>query len=77
MLPSERGRQLLGEVDRPYVSWRNDVALFLGPRLTGYSAVSVEDLTAVEVARNIHSHPTLSEAVKEVVHGVEGHMINF
>jgi FAD-dependent oxidoreductase family protein len=45
----ERGRALLGEVDRPYVSWRNDVALFLGPRLTGYSAVNVEDLTAVEV----------------------------
>lgn len=45
----ERGRQALGEVDRPYVSWRNDVALFLGPRLTGYSAVDVEDLTAVEV----------------------------
>jgi hypothetical protein len=43
------GRQELGEVDRPYVSWRNDVALFLGPRLTGYSAVHVEDLTAVEV----------------------------
>jgi FAD-dependent oxidoreductase family protein len=45
----ERGRQQLGEVDRPYVSWRNDVALFLGPRLTGYSAIDVEDLTAVEV----------------------------
>jgi hypothetical protein len=44
-----RGRALLGEVDRPYVSWRNDVALFLGPRLTGYSAIDVEDLTAVEV----------------------------
>jgi len=45
----ERGRQLLGEVDRPYVSWRDDVALFLGPRLTGYSAIDVEDLTTVEV----------------------------
>jgi 2-polyprenyl-6-methoxyphenol hydroxylase-like FAD-dependent oxidoreductase len=45
----ERGREVLGEVDRPYVSWRNDVALFLGPRLTGYSAIDVEDLTAVEV----------------------------
>jgi hypothetical protein len=45
----ELGRQQLGEVDRPYVSWRNDVALFLGPRLTGYSAINVEDLTAVEV----------------------------
>jgi hypothetical protein len=45
----ERGRQELGEVERPYVSWRNDVALFLGPRLTGYSAIDVSDLTAVEV----------------------------
>ena len=45
----EQGRKRLGEVDRPYVSWRNDVALFLGPRLTGYSAINVEDLTAVEV----------------------------
>ncbi len=45
----DRGRQALGEVERPYVSWRNDVALFLGPRLTGYSAISVEDLSAVEI----------------------------
>jgi FAD dependent oxidoreductase len=45
----ELGRQQLGELERPYVSWRNDVALFLGPRLTGYSAIDVEDLTAVEV----------------------------
>lgn len=35
------------------------------------------DLTATEVARNIHAHPTLSEAVKEAVHGLAGHMINF
>jgi dihydrolipoamide dehydrogenase len=34
------------------------------------------DLTAEEVARNIHGHPTLSEAVKEVAHGISGHMIN-
>ena len=34
------------------------------------------DLTAEEVARNIHAHPTLSEALKEVAHGVSGHMIN-
>ena len=45
----ELGRAELGELERPYVSWRNDVALFLGPRLTGYSAINVEDLTAVEV----------------------------
>ncbi len=34
------------------------------------------DLTVHEVARNIHAHPTLSEAVKEAVHGLAGHMIN-
>jgi len=34
------------------------------------------DLTAEEVARNVHAHPTLSEALKEVAHGVSGHMIN-
>ncbi|MFZ1412750.1 MAG: dihydrolipoyl dehydrogenase [Micropruina sp.] len=35
------------------------------------------DLTAAEVGRNIHAHPTLSEAVKEAVEGISGHMINF
>lgn len=35
------------------------------------------DLTVHEVARNIHAHPTLGEAVMEAVHGLAGHMINF
>ena len=34
------------------------------------------DLTAEEVSRNVHAHPTLSEALKEVAHGISGHMIN-
>ncbi|GIF53602.1 dihydrolipoamide dehydrogenase [Asanoa ferruginea] len=34
------------------------------------------DLTVHEVGRNVHSHPTLSEAVKEAIHGLAGHMIN-
>ena len=34
------------------------------------------DLTADEVARNIHAHPSLSEAIKEAVEGISGHMIN-
>jgi dihydrolipoamide dehydrogenase len=34
------------------------------------------DLTADEVARNVFAHPTLTEAVKEAVHGIAGHMIN-
>ncbi|MCX5366371.1 dihydrolipoyl dehydrogenase [Streptomyces sp. NBC_00124] len=35
------------------------------------------DLTVHEIARNVHAHPTLGEAVKEAVHGLAGHMINF
>jgi dihydrolipoamide dehydrogenase len=34
------------------------------------------DLTADEVARNVFAHPTLTEAVKEAVEGIAGHMIN-
>ena len=34
------------------------------------------DLTAEKVSRNIHAHPTLSEALGEVAHGIAGHMIN-
>lgn len=35
------------------------------------------DLTANELARNVHTHPTLSEAMQECFHGLVGHMINF
>ncbi|MFV0451648.1 MAG: dihydrolipoyl dehydrogenase [Propioniciclava sp.] len=34
------------------------------------------DLTADEVGRAVHAHPTLSEAIKEAAEGVAGHMIN-
>ena len=35
------------------------------------------DLTAEEISRNVHTHPTLSEAMKEAAHGIAGgHMIN-
>src|SRR5581483_10337366 len=43
------GREKLKFFEKPFVSWRNDVALFMGPRLSGYSAVDVEDLTMVEL----------------------------
>lgn len=43
------GRDALGLFERPCVSWRNDIALFMGPRQSGYSALDVDDLTAVEV----------------------------
>ncbi|WP_405372635.1 MULTISPECIES: dihydrolipoyl dehydrogenase [unclassified Microbacterium] len=34
------------------------------------------DLTALEAARNVHTHPTLSEGLQEAFHGLAGHMIN-
>ena len=34
------------------------------------------ELTAAEIARNVHAHPTLGEAIKEVAHGLEGHFLN-
>jgi hypothetical protein len=44
-----RGRAECGLFDRPFVSWRDDVALFMGPRQSGYSGLDVDDLTTVEV----------------------------
>ena len=35
------------------------------------------DLTADEIGRAVHAHPTLSEAIKETAEGIMGHMIHF
>jgi dihydrolipoamide dehydrogenase len=34
------------------------------------------ELTPNEIARNVHAHPTLSEALMEAAHDAEGHSIN-
>ena len=34
------------------------------------------EITGWELARNVHTHPTLSEALQEGFHGLAGHMIN-
>ncbi len=34
------------------------------------------ELTPAEIARNVHAHPTLSEVLMEIAHGVEGHPIH-
>ncbi len=44
----QRGREM-GVHDRPHVMPRNDMALFMGPRLSGYSCIDIEDLSAVEI----------------------------
>ena len=66
-----QGREACGLFDRPFVSWRNDVALFMGPRQSGYSALDVDDLTAVEV----RSHRAMAahlEFYKKHAPGFEG-----
>lgn len=45
----KRGRDKLKFFEKPFFSWRPDIGLFMGPRLSGYSAVNVEDLTEVEI----------------------------
>jgi dihydrolipoamide dehydrogenase len=34
------------------------------------------DLGALELARSVHTHPALSEALQEAIHGLLGHAIN-
>lgn len=45
----EKGREELGFFQTPYVSWRPDIALWLGPRQSGLSALDVDDMTEVEI----------------------------
>lgn len=45
----KRGRDKLKYFEKPFFCWRSDIGLFMGPRLSGYSAVDVEDLTEVEI----------------------------
>ncbi len=45
----QRGRTELGFFQAPYVSWRDDIALFLGPRQTGLSALDVDEMTEIEI----------------------------
>jgi len=44
-----RGREELRAFERPFVSWRNDIALFMGPRQSGFSPLDVDDQTEVEI----------------------------
>lgn len=44
-----RGREKIGIFDKPVVSWRNEVAVFMGPRMAGYSALDIDDLSEIEI----------------------------
>jgi len=62
---------------------RNEIlgAHMVGPNVTELlpilNAAQTWDLTSDELSRVVFAHPTLGEAVKEALHGISGHMINF
>jgi glycine/D-amino acid oxidase-like deaminating enzyme len=45
----DEGRRRLGFFAHPYVSWRDDISLFVGPRQSGLSALDIDDMTDVEI----------------------------
>ncbi len=54
---SARARKELGLFEWPIATWRNDVAVFMGPRWAGYDGLDVQDLTEVE----LRSHDKMVE----------------
>jgi dihydrolipoamide dehydrogenase len=55
-------------------------AHLVGPEVTELlpelTIAQMMELTTSEVARNVHAHPTLGEALMEAAHDAEGHTIN-
>ncbi|MBT3389063.1 MAG: dihydrolipoyl dehydrogenase [Chloroflexi bacterium] len=55
-------------------------AHMIGPEVTELlpelTIAQMMELTAAEIARNVHAHPTLSETLMEAAHGIEGHAIH-
>jgi dihydrolipoamide dehydrogenase len=55
-------------------------AHMIGPEVTELlpelTLAQMMELTSAEIARNIHAHPTLSEALMESAHAAEGHAIH-
>lgn len=55
-------------------------AHMIGPEVTELlpelTIAQMMELTTAEIARNVHSHPTLSEALMEAAHAAEGHAIH-
>ncbi len=55
-------------------------AHLIGPEVTELlpelTIAQMMELTAEEISRNVHAHPTLSEVLMEAAHDAEGHAIN-
>jgi dihydrolipoamide dehydrogenase len=52
----------------------------IGPEVTELlpelTIAQMMELTANDIARNVHAHPTLSETLMEAAHAVGGHAIH-
>jgi dihydrolipoamide dehydrogenase len=52
----------------------------IGPEVTELlpelTLAQMMELTPEQIARNVHAHPSLSEALMEAAHAAEGHGIN-
>ncbi|MEZ5658627.1 MAG: FAD-dependent oxidoreductase [Burkholderiaceae bacterium] len=64
------GREACGLFERAFVSWRNDVALFMGPRQSGWSGLDVDDLTEVDI-RSREAMPRMVEYYRAHAPGFE------
>jgi dihydrolipoamide dehydrogenase len=55
-------------------------AHLVGPEVTELlpelSLAQMMEITPAEIARNVHSHPTLAEVIMEAAHVAEGHAIH-
>jgi dihydrolipoamide dehydrogenase len=55
-------------------------AHMIGPEVTELlpelTIAQMAELTAAEVSRNVHAHPSLTEVLMEVAHVAEGHAIH-
>ncbi len=45
----QAGKAKYGLFERAFVSWRDDVALFMGPRMVGFNALDPDDQSEVEI----------------------------
>jgi dihydrolipoamide dehydrogenase len=86
--PFQANGKALGLAD--YVGWVKLItdsrygeilgAHLIGPEVTELlpelTIAQMMELTPTEIARNVHAHPTLSEALMEAAHDAEGYAIN-
>ncbi len=62
------GREACGLFERAFVSWRNDIALFMGPRQSGYNPLDMDELSEVD----IRSHRIMAQMLDYYKHNAPG-----